>query len=75
MMRTGLIWFGKVSLVVGILLLAANVVMHFMGLSASYNIGDPSRDQFLLISFWHIGAALVIVGICAVFAGTRNWIR
>ena len=71
-MRTGLIWLGKVSLLVGVLLLAANVVMHFMGLSASYNIGAPSRDQFLLISFWHIGAALVIVGICAVFAGTRN---
>jgi hypothetical protein len=72
MMRTGLIWFGKISLVVGVLLLAANVVMHFMGLSASYNIGDPSKDQFLLISFWHIGAALAIVGIGAIFAGTRN---
>ncbi len=71
-MRTGLIWFGRVSLVVGVLFIAANVAMKFMGLSASYNIGDPSKDQFLLISFWQIGAALAIIGVGAVFAGKRN---
>ena len=42
------------------------------GLSASYNIGDPSKDQFLLISFWHIGAALAIIGVVAVIAGKQN---
>ena len=46
--------------------------MNFMGLSASYNIGNPSKDQFLLIAFWHIGAALAIIGVVAVIAGTRN---
>ena len=39
MMRSGLIWFGRISLLVGALLIAANVAMNFMGLSASYNIG------------------------------------
>jgi len=72
MMRIGLIWFGRVSLLIGALLIAANVAMNFMGLSASYNIGDPSKDQFVLISFWHIGAALAIIGIGAVFAGKQN---
>jgi len=72
MMRIGLIWFGRVSLLVGALLIAANVAMNFMGLSASYNIGDPSKDQFVLISFWHIGAAPAIIGIGAVFAGKQN---
>ncbi len=28
---------------------AANGVMHFVGLSASYNIGDPSKFEFRLI--------------------------
>ena len=72
MMRSGLIWFGRISLLVGALLIAANVAMNFIGLSASYNIGDPSKDQFVLISFWHIGAALTIIGVGAIFAGTRN---
>jgi hypothetical protein len=71
-MRAGLVWFGSVSLIVGVLLIAANVVMNFMGLSASYNIGDPSKDQFLLISFWHIGMALTIIGVGAVYVGKRN---
>jgi hypothetical protein len=71
-MRAGLVWFGSVSLIVGVLLIAANVVMNFMGLSASYNIGDPFKDQFLLISFWHIGMALTIIGVGAVYVGKRN---
>jgi hypothetical protein len=71
MMRTGLIWFGRASLLVGALLIAANVVMHLLGLSASYNVGDQSKDQFLLISFWHIGTVLAIVGVGAVNVGKR----
>jgi hypothetical protein len=72
MMRTGLIWFGSVALIVGLLLIAANVALHFMGISASYNIGDPSRDEFLLISFWQIGTGLVVIGVGALLAGRRS---
>jgi hypothetical protein len=72
MMRTGLIWFGRASLLVGMLLIAANAVMHFKGLSPSYNVGDPSKDQFVLISFWHVGAVLAMIGIGAVYIAKRN---
>jgi len=71
-MRAGLTWFGITSLIVGGLLIAANVVLSFIGLSTSYNIGDPSKDQFLLISFWHIGAVLALVGAGAAYAGRRK---
>jgi hypothetical protein len=64
-------WFGRGSLTAGALLIAANVIMYFMGLSASYNIGDPSKFEFILISFWHIGAALVVVGVLAILAASR----
>jgi hypothetical protein len=70
-MRTGLIWIGRVFLIAGVLFIAANVVMHFLGLSASYNIGDPTKYQFYLISFWHIGVALAIIGAASVYAGRR----
>lgn len=70
-MGIGLVWLGRVCLVVGVLLLAANVAMHFVGLSASYNIGDPSKFQFILISFWQIGIALMCIGAVSILAGRR----
>jgi hypothetical protein len=66
-----LIWLGGIFLVGGFLLIAANVVMHFMGLSASYNLGDPSQFKFILISFWHIGIALVCIGALSMLVGRR----
>jgi hypothetical protein len=70
--RAGLTWFGVISLIVGGLLIAANVFLSFKGLSTSYNIGDQSKDQFLLISFWHIGAVLALIGAGAAYAGRRK---
>jgi hypothetical protein len=70
-MGIGLVWFGRACLVVGFLVLAASVVMHFVGLSASYNIGDPSKFQFILISFWQIGIAIMCVGAVSILAGRR----
>ena len=57
-MRRLLGWLGAAGFAVGLLLIAANVIMHFMGISASYNIGDPSSSKPCLISFWHIGIGL-----------------
>jgi hypothetical protein len=70
-MGIGLVWFGRVCVVVGLLLLAANAAMYFVGLSASYNIGDPGKFQFILISFWHIGIALMCIGAVSILAGRR----
>lgn len=68
-MRVVLIWLGRALLAAGVVLVVANVAMHFMGLSASYNIGDPSKFEFVLISFWHIGLALIGLGAVSTFAG------
>ena len=61
-MRTALLWLGRASLAAGLVFISANIVMYFMGLSASYNLGDPSKFEFFLISFWHIGIALACIG-------------
>ncbi len=61
-MRKLLIWLAGGSLLIGALLILANVVLHFMGISASYNIGDPAKYEFRLISFWHVGLALLGIG-------------
>jgi predicted membrane channel-forming protein YqfA (hemolysin III family) len=61
-MRTALLWLGRASLAAGLVFISANIVMYFMGLSASYNLGDPSKFEFFLLSFWHIGIALACIG-------------
>jgi hypothetical protein len=70
-MRNTLTWLGRGCLVVGILLIIANVALHLMGLSASYNIGDPGKFEFVLISFWHVGAALLAIAALAMLAASR----
>ncbi len=66
-----LIWLGGVFLAAGLLLIAANVVLHFVGLSASYNFGDPSQFEFILVPFWQIGVALIALGAVSLLAGRR----
>ena len=72
MMRSGLIWFGEDQPTRWRASYRCERRHELHGLSASYNIGDPSKDQFLLLSFWHIGAALAIIGAVAVIAGKQN---
>ena len=58
-------WLGWLLSLAGIALIAANVVMTYMGLTATFNFGDPAKFQFILVPFWQIGlAAIVIGGIC-----------
>ncbi len=66
-----LIWLGGFFFAAGLLLIAANVVMHFMGLGASYNFGDPSQFEFILVPFWQIGVAFIALGGASVLAGLR----
>ena len=60
--RTILFWIGSLLCAVGVALLVASGVMTYMGLSASYNFGDPSKFQFVLVPFWQIGLAGVVAG-------------
>ncbi len=66
-----LIWLGGIFLTAGLLLIAANVAMHFMGLSASYNFGDPSQFEVILVPFWQLGVALIALGAVSLLAGRR----
>ena len=64
-------WLASGSMVIGVLLLVANAVLQFMGLSASYNLGDPEKFEFILISFWHVGAVLLSIGAILYLIGRR----
>jgi hypothetical protein len=70
-MRRTVGWFGRGLIGVGAVLIIINIALYFMGLSASYNIGDASKFQFFLVSFWHIGAALLAIGALAISIANR----
>ena len=70
-MRRGLFWLGVVLLVVGIGLLGASAVMSYLGLSPSFNLGDPSQFQFILVPFWLVGAVVAVLGLIAIVIARR----
>jgi hypothetical protein len=43
-----------------------------MGLGASYNFGDPTQFQFILVPFWQIGLAIAAIGGVCLFAWGRG---
>jgi hypothetical protein len=61
-MQKTLLWLGWLFCVIGAALIAANLVMSFMGLGASFNFGDPAKFQFILVPFWQIGLAIAAIG-------------
>jgi cytochrome b subunit of formate dehydrogenase len=53
----------------GAALILANIIMSFVGLSASYNFGDPAQFEFFLVPFWQLGLAIAVIGV----AGLILW--
>jgi hypothetical protein len=56
------LWIGVLCCSLGVALVAANLVLDFLGMSASYNFGDPTKLEFILVPFWQIGLALLAAG-------------
>jgi hypothetical protein len=72
-MRKALFWIGVLVCVVGVGLIAASAVSTSMGLSPSFNFGDPAKFQFYLVPLWQIGCAVAVVG-GALLLGSR-WVK
>ena len=61
-MRKSLLWVGALLCGTGIAVIIASAVMSYMGLNASYNLGDPTKFEFVLIPFWQIGLGAGVAG-------------
>jgi hypothetical protein len=69
-MRKLVQWLGVALLGIGVLAIVASAAMTTMGLSASYNFGDPSKFEFFLVPLWQIGLAIGAVGVLCIL-GSR----
>jgi hypothetical protein len=67
-MQAMLLGLGGLLCLIGIALIVANVVLNYMGLSASYNFGDPAKFEFILVPFWQIGLATAAIGAAFLWA-------
>jgi hypothetical protein len=70
-MRKALFWIGVLLLAVGIAVVGASAVLAYLGLVASFNLGDPAKFQFILVPFWQVGLGLAVLGAICILAARQ----
>jgi len=70
-MPKSLLWVGALLCGVGMAVIIASAVMGYMGLNASYNLGDPTKFEFVLIPFWEIGLGALVLGMACLLGSRR----
>jgi len=68
--RKGVVWSGRLVLVAAIFFLAAQGAGSILNMPPTINFGDAAKFQFILVSFWQIGLALLIAGLSIRYLGT-----
>ena len=71
-MRKLLLGIGFLLLAIGLAVIAGSAVLSSLGFSASYNLGDPAKFEFVLVPFWQIGLAIAAVGGVCLFIARRT---
>jgi hypothetical protein len=72
-MRKALIWIGGLLCGIGAVLVVASGFSGSMGLSPSYNFGNPAKFQFYLVPLWQIGCAVAVAGGACLLAA--RWVK
>ena len=61
-------WSSKAVFVVSVFFLAAQAAGFFLNMPPTVNFGDSSKFEFILVSFWQIGLAFLVVSLVIKFA-------
>lgn len=72
-MRKALFWLGVLLLAIGVAVVGASAVLTYLGLSASFNLGDPAKFQFFLVPFWQVGLGIAALGALAMVVS--RWVK
>jgi hypothetical protein len=70
-MRRSLLWAGFLLCGTGGAIVVASAVMSYVGMNPSYNLGDPTKFEFVLVPFWQIGLVIGAVGGICLLASRR----
>ncbi|VAW58726.1 hypothetical protein MNBD_GAMMA08-2405 [hydrothermal vent metagenome] len=63
---------GRVVFGVSVFFIAAQLAGYFLNMPPTINFGDSSKFEFILVSFWKIGAAFFIAGLIIKFSRKSN---
>ena len=61
-MRRALRWLGFLLCGIGIAAILASAVMSSAGMNPSYNLGDPTKFEFVLVPIWQVGLVIAAMG-------------
>lgn len=56
----------------GAAIVVASAVLSYVGVDASYNFGDPTKFEFILVPFWQIGLVVAVLGGICLLASRRS---
>jgi predicted cation transporter len=63
-----LVWVGTLLCSIGAAVVVASVVFASIGYNASFNLGDSTKFEFVLIPFWQLGLAAAVLGVGSLLA-------
>ena len=62
-MQKSILWSGRIALSTAVFFLVAQVAGYFLDMPPTVNFGDSTKFEFILVSFWQIGAALLVASL------------
>ena len=63
----GITWSFRIALSTAIFFLLAQLAGYFLSMPPTVNFGDSSKFEFILVSFWQIGTALLVASLIIKF--------
>jgi len=65
-----ILWSGRIALTTAVFFLVAQVAGYFLNMPPTVNFGDSTKFEFILVSFWQIGAGLLVASLIIKFLAT-----
>jgi phosphoglycerol transferase MdoB-like AlkP superfamily enzyme len=56
-------WSSRVVFAIAIFFLASQLMGELLSMPPTFNLGDANNFEFILVSFWKVGAALLAAGL------------
>lgn len=69
---SGLIWAARIAGALGIFFLICEVMGAFLGAEPKFNLGDSTKFEFWMVSFWQVGIGLLAAAVLAGYGISRT---
>ena len=61
-------WSSRVVLAIAIFFLASQLMGELLNMPPTFNLGDANNFEFILVSFWKVGAALLAASVIILYS-------